>query len=107
MRLRVLVFILILFLTCQLTLTGCNSINFKTSAAQSQWVTSTLKDPKTFNYALNQEYPHVFLFTVEGLTTLNGETGEIEPVLAESWQIKESNTPPSAPKLGLCGTNTN
>jgi peptide/nickel transport system substrate-binding protein len=85
---RIIFFILVLFLTCQFMLTGCNPTEFKTSAAQvSQWVTSTLRDPKTFNYALNQEYPHVFLFIAEGLTTLNGDTGEIEPALAESWQI--------------------
>ncbi|MBE9016644.1 ABC transporter substrate-binding protein [Chroococcidiopsidales cyanobacterium LEGE 13417] len=89
MRSRVIVLILILCFTCQILLTGCNPTEFKTSAAQSQWVTSTLRDPKTFNYALNQEYPHVFLFTSEGLTTLNGETGEVELALAESWQISE------------------
>jgi peptide/nickel transport system substrate-binding protein len=86
---RIILSIVSLFLTCQLTLTACNPTEFKTLAAQSQWVTSTLRDPKTFNYALNQEYPHVFLFTTEGLTTLNGDTGEIEPALAESWQISQ------------------
>lgn len=82
------ILIFTLLLSCQLALTSCNPAKFKTEAAQvSQWVTSNLSDPKTFNYALNQEYPHVFLFTSEGLTTLNGITGKIEPALAESWQI--------------------
>ncbi|MBW4597230.1 MAG: ABC transporter substrate-binding protein [Brasilonema angustatum HA4187-MV1] len=82
--------ILTLWLTCQLIFTSCNPANFKTQAAQaSQWVTTTLGDPKTFNYAFNQEYPHVFLFTAEGLTTLNGMTGKIEPALAESWKISD------------------
>jgi len=77
-----------LALTCQLTLTSCNPNQFKTEAAQvSQWITTTLSDPKTFNYAFNQEFPHVFLFTAEGLTTLNAITAEIEPALAESWEI--------------------
>lgn len=76
------------FLICQIALISCNPINFKSKATQvSQWVTSTIGDPKTFNYAFNQEYPHVFLFTTEGLTTLNGITGKIEPALAESWDI--------------------
>ena len=77
-------------LTCQLTVTSCNPQEFTSEAAQvSQWVTTTLRDPKTFNYALNQEFPHVFLFTEEGLTTLNGVTGKIEPALAESWKISD------------------
>lgn len=82
--------ILTLWLGCQLIFISCNSAKFKTEAAQvSQWITSTIGDPKTFNYAFNQEYPHVFLFTAEGLTTLNGITGKIEPALAESWEISE------------------
>lgn len=79
---------LTLALICQLTLTSCSPTELKTEAAQvSQWVTSTIGDPKTFNFAFNQEFPHVFLFTAEGLTTLNSITGEIEPALAESWEI--------------------
>ena len=70
------------------SLTSCNPTELKTEAAQvSQLVTSTIGDPKTFNYAFNQEFPHVFLFTSEGLTTLNGITAKIEPALAESWQV--------------------
>jgi peptide/nickel transport system substrate-binding protein len=82
------VLIFTLWLSCQLFFTSCNPANLKTNAAQvSQWVTTTLGDPKTFNYAFNQEYPHVFLFTAEGLTSLNAITGKIEPALAESWNI--------------------
>jgi peptide/nickel transport system substrate-binding protein len=82
------ILILLLGLNCQLFFTSCNPANFKTNAAQvSQWVTGTIGDPKTFNYAFNQEYPHVFLFTAEGLTTLNAITGKIEPALAQSWNI--------------------
>lgn len=81
---------LTLLLFFQFSLTGCNPRGLKTEAAQvSQWVTSTLSDPKTFNFALLQEFPNVFLFTAEGLTTVNGVTGEIEPGLAESWKISE------------------
>lgn len=81
---------LTLLLSCQLTLTSCNPTELKSNAVLvSQWVTTTLRDPKTFNYALSQEFPHVFLFTAEGLTTLNGITGEIEPALAKSWEIAD------------------
>jgi peptide/nickel transport system substrate-binding protein len=54
-------------------------------------VTSTIGDPQTFNYPFNNGYPHVFLFTTLGLTTLNGETGKIESDLAESWEISNDN----------------
>ncbi|PAX51279.1 ABC transporter substrate-binding protein [Brunnivagina elsteri] len=82
--------IFILFIFFQFATTSCNSSNFKTKAAQtSQWITSTLGDPKTFNFALNEEFPNVFLFTAEGLTTINGITRKIEPALAESWQISD------------------
>ena len=82
--------ILAVFFSCQLLLKGCNPAHFKTETAQvSQWVTTTLSDPKTFNFAFNQEYPNVFLFTAEGLTTLNAITKEIEPALAQSWEISD------------------
>lgn len=72
------------------SLTSCNPTELKTEAAQvSQLVNSTIGDPKTFNYAFNQEFPHVFLFTAEGLTTLNGITAKIEPALAESWEVSK------------------
>ncbi len=79
---------LTVMLTITPTLTGCRSV-LKPEAAQSQLVLTTLQDPKTFNYALNQEFPSVFLFTYQGLTTENGTTGEIEPALAESWKISQ------------------
>lgn len=72
-----------------ITLSGCNPAPFKTDAAQvPQLVVSVGTDPKTFNYILSQESPNVFGLTFKGLTTLNG-TGEVEPELAESWQISE------------------
>ena len=56
-------------LTCQLLLGACRPTEFKTEAAQvSQLVLTTLTDPKTFNAALNQEFPNIFLFAYEGLT---------------------------------------
>jgi peptide/nickel transport system substrate-binding protein len=73
----------------QFLITSCQPQSLKAEAARSQWVVSTLGDPKTFNYAFNQEFPHVFLFTAEGLTSLNAMTTEIEPALAESWEISD------------------
>src|SRR5689334_19906924 len=74
-----------------LALTSCNPANLKTEAAPvTQVVTSVLSDPKTFNYALNQESPSIFGLTYEGLTTENGY-GEVEPALAESWTISEDS----------------
>ncbi|AFZ29803.1 extracellular solute-binding protein family 5 [Gloeocapsa sp. PCC 7428] len=77
----------VFFIVFQFILTGCQPQILQAETARSQWVVSTLSDPKTFNYAFNQEFPHVFLFTAEGLTSLNAMTTEIEPALAESWEI--------------------
>ncbi|MBW4453215.1 MAG: ABC transporter substrate-binding protein [Nostoc indistinguendum CM1-VF10] len=73
-----------------LTLTACNPTNFKSASAQvPQLVSAILSDPKTFNYPLSQESPNVFPLIYEGLTTENPITGEIEPSLAESWEISD------------------
>ncbi|MFM7424815.1 MAG: ABC transporter substrate-binding protein [Elainella sp.] len=67
---------------------GCSFNGLRTQAASgSQLVLSTLQDPKTFNYALNQEFPSIFLFCFRGLTREEGTTGTYQPDLAESWQI--------------------
>lgn len=80
---------LILALISAISLTSCHPQQFKTEAAQvPQLVVSVGTDPKTFNYILFQESPNVFGLTFKGLTTLNG-AGEVEPELAESWQISE------------------
>lgn len=69
-------------------LAGCQAVPLQAGTSHnSQLVLSTLTDPKTFNYANNQSFPNIFLFAYEGLTRENGVTGEIEPALAESWQI--------------------
>ena len=83
------VLLTLIALTCQFALTSCRPTEFKPEAAKPQLVLSTLTDPKTFNPALNQEFPHIFLFTYDSLTRENGVTGEIEPALAESWKISE------------------
>lgn len=71
-----------------IALSACSPTQFRTSAAEvPQVVQAILSDPKTFNYALSQESPNIFGLTYEGLVETNGLTGEIEPGLAESWQI--------------------
>lgn len=73
-----------------IALYGCNPNDFKSSAAQvTQLVDTVVGEPKTFNYALSNELPKVFPLIYEGLVTENGVTAEIEPALAESWQISE------------------
>ncbi|MEA5516130.1 ABC transporter substrate-binding protein, partial [Nodularia sp. UHCC 0506] len=73
-----------------ITIAACNPSNFKSTAAQvPQLVNSILSDPKTFNYALSSEVPNIFGLTYEGLTNQNPITGDIEPILAESWEITD------------------
>jgi peptide/nickel transport system substrate-binding protein len=77
-----------LLLVIAVTTTGCDLNQFaKAGTDGPKLVSSTLSDPKTFNPILSQEYPNVFLFTFEGLTTTDGVTGEVVPALAESWDI--------------------
>lgn len=85
------VLICTLFVFFQVAITSCNPSNLRTKSNKSQWTTTLLSDPKTFNFALNEEFPNVFLFTAEGLTTINAITRKIEPALAESWQFSEDN----------------
>ncbi|MCT7948592.1 ABC transporter substrate-binding protein [Ancylothrix sp. C2] len=71
-------------------LSGCSGSFLKQPTARgSQLVTAILSDPKTFNWALVQEFPNVFLITYEGLTSENSVTGKIEPALAESWEVSK------------------
>jgi peptide/nickel transport system substrate-binding protein len=72
------------------SITGCSLSQFKTSEAKvPQLVTSILSDPKTFNYPLNSSSPSIFGYTYEGLISQNPLTGELEPNLAESWEVSE------------------
>ncbi len=75
------------WLCLALLLVGCG----RSLSHPNQLILTTLNEPKTFNYALVQEFPNVGLFTYEGLTRENGITGEIEPALAESWQISSDH----------------
>ncbi|MBI5417140.1 ABC transporter substrate-binding protein [Candidatus Poribacteria bacterium] len=54
-------------------------------------VWSSFTDPKTFNPVISQEGSsnEVLSPIFEGLTSVNGVTGEIKPQLAESWEHSE------------------
>lgn len=83
-------FLLALVAISAIAFTGCNPSQFTTAdATTSRIVFSSLGDPKTFNPALSQEFPNIFLYTFEGMLTRDGETGEIVPQMAESWDISE------------------
>lgn len=82
-------FIFLMAGTAAIAITGCNPAKLKTNATEvPQLVISVLSDPKTFNYPLSQESPNVFGYIYEGLISENGY-GQIEPALAESWQVSE------------------
>ncbi|WP_460193339.1 ABC transporter substrate-binding protein [Thermosynechococcus sp. FA-CM-4201] len=77
--------IALLVCLCTLSLGSCAGL---ITPRGNQLVTAVTSDPKTFNYALSQESPNVFGYLYTGLIQENGLTGELEPALAESWQIK-------------------
>lgn len=73
-------------------MSGCQPDTYRSQAAQgSQLVISTVTDPNTFNFVNKNTFPNIFLFTADGLTTENGQTGAVEPALAESWQFSPDN----------------
>ena len=81
---------LFLILIVIFPLSGCTSLPLKNQANEkTQIVQAILSDPKTFNAVLSKESPNVFSLIYEGLIRENPLTGEIEPALAESWEISE------------------
>ncbi|MGB7413909.1 MAG: ABC transporter substrate-binding protein, partial [Thermosynechococcaceae cyanobacterium] len=72
--------------------TGCSLEQFRLESTQvPELITSIVGDPKTFNYAISNEVPNIFTYTYEGLVTQNPLTSEIEPALAESWQLSDDS----------------
>ncbi|MEN9243692.1 MAG: ABC transporter substrate-binding protein [Gloeomargarita sp. DG02_4_bins_56] len=67
------------------SLAGC-TLNHPT-AQVPRLVLATPSGPATFNYPLNTSFYSVFSFIYEGLLQTNGITLELEPALAESWEI--------------------
>lgn len=73
-----------------IALQGCSPTQFATEAAQiPRIVTSELSDPKTFNTVMSQEANAALNLMYEGLVSQNGLTGELEPGIAESWEISD------------------
>ncbi len=73
-------------------LTGCNPNNLLANSDRPpQLVQAILEDPKTFNFviATDATSSSVESKIFDGLTAQNPLTGEIEPALAESWDISE------------------
>ncbi|MGB3403169.1 MAG: ABC transporter substrate-binding protein [Microcoleaceae cyanobacterium] len=59
------------------------------SNLQSRLVVPTPSGPGTFNYPLNQSAYSVFGYIYDALIIENPITGELEPGLAESWEISD------------------
>ena len=74
-------------------LTACNpnSLLANSQERPPQLVQAILEDPKTFNFviATDATSSSVGSKILDGLVTQNVLTGEIEPALAESWDISE------------------
>ncbi|MEM8603476.1 MAG: ABC transporter substrate-binding protein [Cyanobacteria bacterium P01_H01_bin.121] len=80
-------------LILSLGLGSCNPRSLPSQSEQrSRVVDSVTSDPKTFNYPLNQSSPNVFGLIYDGLVGSDGLTGELEPALAESWEISDDQT---------------
>lgn len=78
----------LLVLVVAIAVSSCRPIYFPASAAQnSQLVYSVLKEPNSFNYILIRGTPNVNDLIYSGLLGQNGLTGEVEPALAEFWEI--------------------
>lgn len=83
-------FLVLLAFVVAIALNSCNPAQFKTEAAQvPQMLVAVLSEPSTFNYALNESAYSVFGFLYDGLIGENGLTADLEPALAESWEISE------------------
>jgi len=88
-KLRTLLTVFLALITA-IALSGCNPTYFATAADRTpRLVQSSLSDPNSFNFPLGQGSANVFGLIYEGLVGQNGVTGEIEPALAESWEISE------------------
>ncbi len=78
----------ILTFVVALTVVGCNPTELKTKAAQvPELVFTAPSGPSTFNLTQNQSAYSVFGYLYDGLITEDGLTGDLEPALAESWEI--------------------
>lgn len=73
-----------------IALASCNPAALRTQAAQvPRLVISELSEPKTFNTVMSKEATSVFGLLYDSLIAQNGLTGELEPAIAESWDISD------------------
>ncbi|MDJ0593473.1 MAG: ABC transporter substrate-binding protein [Pleurocapsa sp. MO_226.B13] len=74
-------------------LTACNPTVLTANPGQLPLVIPILSDPKTFNFVLatDETSANVGGMILDGLVTQNPLTGDIEPALAEAWEISEDN----------------
>lgn len=82
--------VIILTILLFLLLNGCRIISNHVKIPKSQLIFTTLSNPTTFNPPLNTSAFNVFGFLYDGLINQNGLTAELEPGLAESWEISEN-----------------
>ena len=79
--------LLAIVLAIAIGISSCQQMISSSSAqTKNQLVSTILSDPKTFNPLLSRESPNIFGYVLESLIGENGK-GELEPDLAESWQI--------------------
>jgi peptide/nickel transport system substrate-binding protein len=79
--------LILLVIITAIAVTSCRSlIQSSSSSTNNQLVYAILSDPKTFNPVLSRESPSIFGYVLESLIGENGK-GEIEPALAESWEM--------------------
>lgn len=73
-----------------LVLVACSPYQFRVQSADvPAIIIPSASGPSTFNPVLNTSFYSVNGFLHQGMLTENGLTAEIEPALAESWQISE------------------
>jgi peptide/nickel transport system substrate-binding protein len=84
--------VVVLISIVAIAMSGCSPAQFKTQAAQvPRIVVDTLSDPSTFNPVTNDSANDVLGYIYEGMLTTNGITGELEPGMAESWEISDDD----------------
>ncbi|MEK0181917.1 ABC transporter substrate-binding protein [Microcoleus anatoxicus] len=83
-KLRSLAILLVVIAT--IALSACTPAR---SQLTNRLIVPTPSGPATFNYPLNQSAYSVFGYLNEGLINENGLTSELEPGLAESWEVSK------------------
>jgi peptide/nickel transport system substrate-binding protein len=82
----------LLFIVGALVLNSCNLSMYKSSAAEvPRIIFSEISPPKTFNPVTNREATIIFGLMFSGLLEENYTTGELEPALAETWEISDDD----------------